>query len=120
VTSDLIRVNIYLAPSIREHKKFSKDEVKEFERKFSEVKRLEKIDRAIGFIFSRSGFTKEAQDYCKEKGIACSEDRRKDCAKLCQNERLIIINVSSRFQDSKLVKISPACPKRGYLTLYHN
>ncbi|MGD2090975.1 MAG: hypothetical protein PVH61_32675 [Candidatus Aminicenantes bacterium] len=60
----------------REHKKFSKDEVVEFEKKFSEVKKLEKIDRAIGLIFSRSGFTKEAEDYCKEKGIACSEDER--------------------------------------------
>jgi hypothetical protein len=60
----------------REVKKFSKDEVVEFERKFSEVKKFEKIERAQGFIFSRSGFTKEAEDYCKEKGIACSEDER--------------------------------------------
>ena len=28
------------------------------------------------FIFSRSGFTKEAEDYRKEKGIACSEDEK--------------------------------------------
>jgi hypothetical protein len=48
----------------------------EFERKFSEVKKLEKIDRAIGLIFSRSGFTGEAEEYCKKKGIACSEDER--------------------------------------------
>jgi hypothetical protein len=27
-------------------------------------------------IFSRSGFTKEAEEYCKERGIACSEDER--------------------------------------------
>ena len=60
----------------RELKKFSKDEVMEFEKKFSEVKKLENIERAVGFIFSRSGFTKEAEDYCKEKGIACSEDER--------------------------------------------
>jgi hypothetical protein len=25
-------------------------------------------------IFSRCGFTAEAEEYCKEKGIACSED----------------------------------------------
>jgi hypothetical protein len=37
---------------------------------------LENIERAVGFIFSRCGFTKEAEDYCKEKGIACSEDER--------------------------------------------
>ena len=48
----------------------------EFERKFAEVKKLENLDRAVGFIFSRCGFTKDAQDYCKEKGIACSEDER--------------------------------------------
>ena len=60
----------------REVKKFSKDEVKEFETKFAGVKKLEKIDRVIGFIFSRSGFTREAEEYCQEKGIACSEDER--------------------------------------------
>ena len=60
----------------REVKKFSRDEVIEFEKKFAEVKELENIDRAQCFIFSRCGFTKEAEDYCKEKGIACSEDER--------------------------------------------
>jgi hypothetical protein len=58
----------------REMKKFSKEEVMELEKKFAEVKKLENIDRALGFIFSRSGFTKEAEEYCREKGIACSED----------------------------------------------
>jgi hypothetical protein len=57
-------------------KKFSKDEVLTFEKKFAEVKKLENISRAQGFIFSRSGFTKEAEDYCLQKGIACSEDER--------------------------------------------
>jgi hypothetical protein len=60
----------------REVKKFSKEEVMEFEKKFAGVKKLENIDRAVGFIFSRTGFTKDAEDYCKEKGIACSEDER--------------------------------------------
>jgi hypothetical protein len=58
----------------RDLKKFSKDEALKFEQKFAEVKKMEKIERAIGFIFSRSGFTKEAENYCREKGIACSED----------------------------------------------
>ena len=53
-----------------------KDEVMEFEKKFAEVKKLVNIDRAVGFIFLRNGFTKDAEDYCKEKGIACSEDER--------------------------------------------
>jgi hypothetical protein len=60
----------------REQKKFSGDEVIEFEKKFAEVKKLENIDRAVGFIFSRGGFTNEAEAYCREKGIACSEDER--------------------------------------------
>ena len=57
-------------------KKFSKEEVMEFETKFVAVNKLENIDRAVGFIFSRSGFTKEAEDYCRERGIACSDDER--------------------------------------------
>jgi len=52
------------------------NEVVEFERKFAEVKKIEGLDRAVGFIFSRSGFNGEAEEYCKEKGIACSEDER--------------------------------------------
>jgi hypothetical protein len=60
----------------REARKFSKDEVIEFETKFAGVKKLENIDRAVGFIFSLSGFTTDADAYCKEKGIACSEDER--------------------------------------------
>ena len=60
----------------RKVKKFSKKEVLEFEKKFFKVKKLENIERTVGFIFSRCGFTKEAEDYCKEKGIACSEDER--------------------------------------------
>ncbi|MCP4155770.1 MAG: hypothetical protein GY757_49045, partial [bacterium] len=57
----------------RDTRKFSKEEVIEFERKFAAVKTLEKIDRAVGFIFSSAGFTIEAEDYCKEKSIACSD-----------------------------------------------
>jgi hypothetical protein len=60
----------------RDPRKFSKEEAMEFERKFAGVKTQEKLDRVMGFIFSRSGFTKEAEDYCKEKGIACSDDER--------------------------------------------
>ncbi|MGD2087834.1 MAG: hypothetical protein PVH61_16775 [Candidatus Aminicenantes bacterium] len=60
----------------RELKKFSQEEVMAFEKKFAGVKKQENIDCALGFIFSHSGFTKDAEDYCKEKGIACSEDER--------------------------------------------
>jgi hypothetical protein len=58
----------------REVKKFSLDEIKEFQLKFAEIKKLEKLERVVGFIFSRSGFTEEAEVFCREKGIACSED----------------------------------------------
>jgi hypothetical protein len=58
----------------REAKKFSLDELEEFEVKFAEIKKRENLERAVGFIFSRAGFTTEAEAYCKEKGIACSED----------------------------------------------
>jgi hypothetical protein len=62
----------------REIKKFSLDELKEFELKFTEIKKLENLEQkaVVGFIFSRGGFTNEAEEYCREKGIACSEDER--------------------------------------------
>jgi len=62
----------------REFKKFSLDELKDFELKFAEIKKRENLERkaVVGFIFSRAGFTKEAEAYCREKGIACSEDER--------------------------------------------
>jgi len=60
----------------REARKFSKEEAIQSLGKFEEIKKLENLDRVIGFIFSRSGFTVEAEEYCKEKGIACSEDER--------------------------------------------
>jgi hypothetical protein len=60
----------------REIKKFSLDEIKDFETKFKEIKKRENLERVVGFIFSRKGFTVEAEEYCREKGIACSEDER--------------------------------------------
>lgn len=60
----------------REARKFSKEEAAAFAGKFEEIKRLKHIDRAVGFIFSRCGFTKEAEDYCRENGIACSDDEK--------------------------------------------
>ncbi len=60
----------------RQVKKFSKEEAVHFLGKFEQIKKIENLERAVGFIFSRSGFTKEAENYCKERGIACSEDKR--------------------------------------------
>ncbi len=60
----------------RDSKKFSKEEALDFLVKYEEVKRIEKLERTIAFIFSLSGFTQEAEEFCQEKGIACSDDDR--------------------------------------------
>ncbi|MCP5054077.1 MAG: hypothetical protein GY940_43310 [bacterium] len=60
----------------RQTKKFSKEEAVEFDRKFAQVKKLENIHRAVGFIFSRCGFTQEAEEYCKQNRLAYSDDER--------------------------------------------
>ncbi len=52
------------------------EEAVEFEQKFAAVKQQENLERAVGFIYSHSGFTKEAEVYCKKKSIACSHDPR--------------------------------------------
>jgi len=60
----------------RDTRKFSKEEAVAFEKKYYELKKLENIERAVGFIFSRGGFTTEAEGYCRGRGIACSDDER--------------------------------------------
>ncbi|MCP4151786.1 MAG: hypothetical protein GY757_28845 [bacterium] len=60
----------------RETGKFSREEAVDLEWKLRELKKLENIDPVVGFIFCSAGFTKEAETYCKEKSIACSEDER--------------------------------------------
>ena len=60
----------------REARKFSKEEAAAFEVKFAGVKKLENLDRAVPFIFSRCGFTSDAEAYCREKGIAYSSDEK--------------------------------------------
>ncbi len=60
----------------RDGKKVSKDEVTAFETKMNRVKEFENISRIQGFIFSPAGFAKDADEYCREKGIACSEDKK--------------------------------------------
>jgi hypothetical protein len=60
----------------RDLKKFSKEEAIQFQVKYEEIKKIENLERAVGFVFSRCGFTEEAEEYCKEKGIACSDDDR--------------------------------------------
>ncbi|MCP4220511.1 MAG: hypothetical protein GY765_38135, partial [bacterium] len=60
----------------RDTRKFSKKEVLDFQRKSAAVKAQEKPGRTVEIIFSFGGFTGEAEEYCKEKRIACVEDAR--------------------------------------------
>ncbi len=60
----------------RKGKKFSKDEAAAFEEKLAEIKKQENLNRVQGFIFSRKGFTKEAEAYCRKKGLAYSDDKQ--------------------------------------------
>ena len=60
----------------RNSKKFDKEEAHNFFANFEEIRHIEKLERAIGFVFSLSGFTEDAELFCKEKGIACSHDER--------------------------------------------
>ncbi len=60
----------------RDTRKFSKDEAVNFEKKAEQLKKFENIDRTVSLVFSRAGFTKEAEAYCKKQGIACSSDEK--------------------------------------------
>ncbi|MCP4154146.1 MAG: hypothetical protein GY757_40850 [bacterium] len=60
----------------RESKKFSRDEAAKFLVKLKEIKKMENLESVTGFVFSRTGFTKDAETYCRENGIACSDDER--------------------------------------------
>ncbi|MGE5343463.1 MAG: hypothetical protein ACM3SY_18495 [Candidatus Omnitrophota bacterium] len=60
----------------RETRSFSKEEAAEFVDKFQRIKEKENLNPAIGFVFSIKGFTKDAEDYLKEKGMAISSDER--------------------------------------------
>lgn len=60
----------------RDTKKFSKEEAAQFLEKFNIIKEKETLTKVIGFIFSRKGFTKEAEAYLQTNHIAYSEDER--------------------------------------------
>jgi hypothetical protein len=60
----------------RDTKKFSIEEAVSFFEKLEKIKVNEKLAPMVGFVFSRTGFTKEAERYLQEKGIAYSEDER--------------------------------------------
>ncbi len=58
----------------RDKKKFSRDEAVAFEKKLNEIKQIENLSRVVGFIFSRRGFTRDAEAYCLKQGLAFSQD----------------------------------------------
>ncbi|MGE5344223.1 MAG: hypothetical protein ACM3SY_22375 [Candidatus Omnitrophota bacterium] len=60
----------------RDTRSFSKEEAAAFVDKFERIKEKENLSPAIGFVFSIKGFSKEAEDYLKEKGIAISGDEQ--------------------------------------------
>ena len=57
-------------------KKFSIKEAEEFYAKMILLKEIEmeKIEKAIGFVFSITGFSEDALKYLNDKKIAWSED----------------------------------------------
>ncbi|MCP4154164.1 MAG: hypothetical protein GY757_40940, partial [bacterium] len=60
----------------RDTKKFSLAETVSFEQKLDQIKKTENLNPVMGFIFSRKGFTKDAETYCLEKGISYTEDEK--------------------------------------------
>jgi hypothetical protein len=60
----------------REQKPFSADEAAEFLRKVQALQELEQVDKAVAFVFSRRGFTRDALAYFREHHIAWSDDER--------------------------------------------
>ncbi len=56
----------------RDIKKFSLKEATAFLDKFTSIQDKENLHPVLGFIFSRNGFTQEAETYLQEQGIAFS------------------------------------------------
>ncbi len=60
----------------RDTKKFSKEEAVVFLEKFDWIKEKEDLSPVIGFVFSRKGFTREAETYLQRKGIVYTDDEQ--------------------------------------------
>ncbi|MGE5342234.1 MAG: hypothetical protein ACM3SY_12225 [Candidatus Omnitrophota bacterium] len=60
----------------RDTKTFSMDEAIAFVEKVHRIKEKENLNPVIGFVFSRKGFTREAEAYLSERGVAMSMDER--------------------------------------------
>ncbi len=60
----------------RDTKKFSIEEAITFKDKFATIKEKENMHPAIGFVFSRNGFTQEAETFLLENCITFSNDEQ--------------------------------------------
>ncbi len=60
----------------RTTKTFSAAEAAEFVQKAQTLQEREQIEKAVLFVFSRKGFTKDALDFFREHAIAYSDDER--------------------------------------------
>jgi hypothetical protein len=60
----------------RDTNKFSRQEAAAFLEKFDHIKKKENLSPVIGFVFSRKGFTKEAEIYLQKKGISYTNNEQ--------------------------------------------
>lgn len=59
----------------RDTKKFSTEEAAQFLEKVRELKEIERVSKTVPFVFSLTGFTQDALEYCKSHHIAWSDDQ---------------------------------------------
>lgn len=60
----------------RDTKKFNKEEAEAFLDKFEKIKEIENLSPVTGFIFSRKGFTQDAETFLDQNGIAFSDNEQ--------------------------------------------
>ncbi len=60
----------------RQTERYSAQEAAAFREKAGILMALEQVERAVMFVFSRSGFTQEAQEYMEAQSMAWSNDER--------------------------------------------
>ncbi|MEZ4525839.1 MAG: hypothetical protein R2941_07965 [Desulfobacterales bacterium] len=58
----------------REKEKFSQKEAEEFREKALILTELEKVEKSVLFVFSKSGFTKDALQYLEAHAMAWTEE----------------------------------------------
>ncbi len=80
-----VNIDIYAKPKNRGYfvigevknrttQKFSREEAEKLLEKAAQVREMENISKALCFVFSRPGFTNDAEVYLRDKGIAFSSN----------------------------------------------